>query len=66
MPASAHRTQDPDIVLVSGAAMSATLGVLLRELNPALRIELHEVLGRPAQERSNAEALHIAQQSAKG
>lgn len=54
MPTSAHSTQDPDVVLVGGGIMSATLGVLLRELNPALRVELHEVLDRPAQESSNA------------
>ena len=34
--------------------MSATLAVMLRELDPALKIEVHEVLGSEAQESSNA------------
>lgn len=34
--------------------MSATLGVLLKELDPGLRIELHEVLAGEARESSNA------------
>jgi malate dehydrogenase (quinone) len=34
--------------------MSATLAVFLKELDPNLKIEIHEVLGAPAQESSNA------------
>ncbi len=34
--------------------MSATLAVLLKELDPRLNIEMHEVLGSPGQESSNA------------
>jgi malate dehydrogenase (quinone) len=34
--------------------MSATLGVFLKELDPNLKIQLHEVLGNAAQESSNA------------
>jgi len=34
--------------------MSATLAVILKELDPSLKIELYEVLGIPAQESSNA------------
>lgn len=50
----ATANQSTDIVLVGAGIMSATLGVLLQELDPTLRIELHEVLDRPAQESSNA------------
>ena len=34
--------------------MSATLAVVLKELDPSLKIELYEVLGSEAQESSNA------------
>lgn len=44
----------PDVVLVGAGIMSATLGVLLKELSPGLVIELHESLERPALESSGA------------
>ena len=44
----------PDVVLVGAGIMSATLAVLLKELDPSLTIELHEVLDSPALESSNA------------
>jgi malate dehydrogenase (quinone) len=44
----------PDVVLVGAGIMSTTLAVLLKELDPKLKIEIHEVLGAPAQESSNA------------
>ena len=47
-------TNHPDVVLVGAGIMSATLAVLLKELDPGLRIEIYEVLGREAQESSNA------------
>src|SRR5215813_4355001 len=47
-------THHPDVVLVGAGIMSATLAVLLKELDPRLTIELHEVLGSEAQESSNA------------
>ena len=43
-----------DVLLIGAGIMSATLAVLLKELDPRLRIELFEVLDRPAQESSNA------------
>lgn len=43
-----------DVLLVGAGIMSATLGVLLKELEPSLTIELHEVLAGEAQESSNA------------
>ena len=47
-------TNQPDVVLVGAGIMSATLAVFLKELDPNLKIEIHEVLGAPAQESSNA------------
>ena len=44
----------PDVVLIGAGVMSATLAVFLKELDPSLKIELHEVLGSAAQESSNA------------
>ncbi len=47
-------TDEVDILLVGAGIMSATLAVLLKELDPSLNIEIHEVLGSEAQESSNA------------
>src|SRR5215475_14027339 len=44
----------PDVVLIGAGIMSATLAVLLKELDPGLNLEIHEVLDGPAQESSNA------------
>jgi malate dehydrogenase (quinone) len=44
----------PDVVLIGAGIMSATLAVILKELDPSLTIELYEVLGSEAQESSNA------------
>ena len=38
MPTSAEVNPGPDVVLVGAGVMSATLGVLLRELDPSLRV----------------------------
>ena len=51
---SVTSTNHPDVVLVGAGIMSATLAVFLKELDPNLKIEIHEVLGAPAQESSNA------------
>jgi len=45
---------NPDVVLIGAGIMSATLAVILKELDPQLKIEIHEVLGSEAQESSNA------------
>jgi malate dehydrogenase (quinone) len=45
---------NPDVVLIGAGIMSATLAVILKELDPGLKIEIHEVLGSEAQESSNA------------
>lgn len=47
-------TNLPDVALVGAGIMSATLAVILKELDPAIKIELYEVLGSPAQESSDA------------
>jgi len=47
-------TNRPDVLLVGAGIMSATLAVLLKELDPSLNIEIYEVLGSAAQESSNA------------
>src|ERR1700686_854230 len=47
-------TNYPDIVLVGAGIMSVTLAVILKELDPSLKIEIYEVLGSEAQESSNA------------
>ena len=43
-----------DIALVGAGIMSATLAVMLKELDPSLTIDLYEVLDSPALESSNA------------
>jgi len=45
---------NPDVVLIGAGIMSATLAIILKELDPKLKIEIHEVLGSEAQESSNA------------
>ena len=52
--ATVTSTNQPDAILVGAGIMSATLAVFLTELDPNLKIEIHEVLGAPAQESSNA------------
>ena len=43
-----------DAVLIGAGIMSATLAVLLKELNPGLKIAIYERLEGPAEESSNA------------
>jgi len=47
-------SSSPDAVLVGAGIMSATLAVILKELDPSLKIEIYEVLASEAQESSNA------------
>jgi malate dehydrogenase (quinone) len=35
---------NPDVVLIGAGIMSATLAVILKELDTKLKIEIHEVL----------------------
>ncbi len=46
--------ETPDVVLVGAGIMSATLAAVLKELDPALTIEIFEGLGSLARESSNA------------
>ena len=43
-----------DVALIGAGIMSATLAVILKELDPKLNIAIYEVLGSAAQESSNA------------
>jgi hypothetical protein len=52
--ATVTSTNHPDVVLVGAGIMSATLAVILKELDPRLKIDIYEVLGSEAQESSNA------------
>lgn len=45
--------ENPDILLIGGGIMSATLGVMLRKLAPQRTIQIVEALPRVAQESSN-------------
>jgi malate dehydrogenase (quinone) len=47
-------TNHPDVVLIGAGIMSATLAVILKELDPSLKIEIYEVLDSEAQESSDA------------
>ena len=44
----------PDVVLIGAGIMSATLGVMLKELQPDIRIEIYERLDIAAAESSDA------------
>jgi malate dehydrogenase (quinone) len=52
--ASISNNKEVDVVLVGAGIMSATLGVLLKELQPELKIEIFERLNAPAIESSSA------------
>lgn len=51
---SSIQKSEVDVVLVGAGIMSATLGILLKELNPTLKIEILERLDRAAAESSDA------------
>ncbi|KFF58919.1 malate:quinone oxidoreductase [Cryobacterium sp. MLB-32] len=53
MLGSVNSTEPVDVVLIGGGIMSATLGMLLKELQPSWKIEVYERLGELAQESSN-------------
>src|ERR1700691_884376 len=52
MPSTAQ--PEPDVVLIGAGIMGSTLGVLLRQLEPSLSIEMFEVLKGPGLESSQA------------
>jgi hypothetical protein len=47
-------TDHADVIFIEAGIMSATPAVILKQLDPGLKIEFHEVLGSEAQESSNA------------
>ena len=49
-----HAIKQPDVALVGAGIMSATLAVCLKELEPALNIEIFETLDAAALESSDA------------
>jgi malate dehydrogenase (quinone) len=49
-----HAVTEPDVVLIGAGIMSATLGVFIKELEPALNVEMFETLGGAALESSDA------------
>src|ERR1700729_1092625 len=51
---AAKDSSNPDVILIGAGIMSATLAVILKELDPNLNIEIYEVLNSPAEESSNA------------
>lgn len=53
MNAVNHHSTKTDIILIGGGIMSATLGVLLKELKPDLNIKMFEKLDEPGLESSN-------------
>ena len=53
-PVDSLGKDEVDVVLVGAGIMSMTLGVILKELQPDLGIEMFEVLGKEAQESSSA------------
>ena len=53
-PTSPDASDRPDVVLIGAGIMSATLGVLLKELQPGLTIEIYERLDSAAAESSDA------------
>ena len=50
---AARMIEAPDIVLVGSGIMSATLGVMLKQLDPRLRIQMFEVTPELAREASD-------------
>src|SRR5437016_8041538 len=53
-PVESDGKDEGDVVLVGAGSMSTTLGVMLKELQPDLGIEMFEVLEKEAQEGSSA------------
>lgn len=54
MPAKNNTTNQPDVILIGAGIMSATLGVILKELEPSITIAIFERLDAIAAESSDA------------
>jgi len=50
---SPHHIENPDVILIGSGIMSATLGVVLKELDPSLKIQLYEAADGLAHEASD-------------
>ncbi len=50
---SSHHIENPDVILIGSGIMSANLGVMLKELDPSLKIQLYEMTEELAKEASN-------------
>jgi len=50
---SENHIDEPDVILIGSGIMSATLGTVLKELDPTLRIQLYECAENLAEEASN-------------
>lgn len=50
---SNNQIDNPDVILIGSGIMSATLGAVLKEMNPSLRIQLYEMTEDFAAEASN-------------
>src|SRR5690606_21948044 len=50
---STNKNTESDVVLIGAGIMSATLGLLLKELNPKVTIQIFERLDSAAQESSD-------------
>lgn len=54
MKTEIHEKLNPEVILIGAGVMSATLAVMLNQLDPELKIRIYEVLDGPALESSNA------------
>lgn len=50
---SKHHIKDADVILIGAGIMSSTLGAMLKELDPALKIQLYEMTEGFGEEASN-------------
>ncbi|HAV13860.1 MAG TPA: malate dehydrogenase (quinone) [Opitutae bacterium] len=50
---SPNQIENPDVILIGSGIMSSTLGAMLKELNPELKIQLYEMTEELAKEASN-------------
>ena len=50
---SNHHIENPDVILIGSGIMSATLGAVLKGMDPSMRIQLYECTEGLADEASN-------------
>ena len=54
MASEPNDERNPDIILIGAGIMSATLGMLIKELDPGVTIDIYERLDQAAAESSDA------------